>query len=139
MFDRVILLSFIILGLVSARKMLDLSENPKGLSEKNITIDFESCDHTDYNDEEYIDLDNTDSCHKIHMFNKTIQEVYGSSVRSCCGFHGYLAIGQCQGIDPEVISIHIYFVQTETRVVYHVVFRVKNMMFRTCEFATTIY
>jgi len=71
------------------------------LTERNITIDYESCEMDDYDDEEYIDKDNSDGCHKVHMTNTTIQEKYGSSVRPCCGFHGYLANGHCMGKDDK--------------------------------------
>ena len=100
---QLFLLTFLLQRLSARAKTVDLGSNPRGLTERNITIDFESCNMDDYTYEEYIDKDNDEGCHKIHMTNKTIQEKYGSSIRSCCAFHGYLANGACDGTDDKVV------------------------------------
>ena len=107
---KVTLILLFLLNEANAATTVDLGTHPRGLTEKNITIDYTSCDMDFYDYEEYLDVNNDEGCHKIHMLNETIQEKYGKSVKSCCSFHGYLADGNCDGKDDKVKThIHTYF------------------------------
>ena len=74
---------------------VNVEKKPRVLAEKNITIT--DCNMDYYTDDDYIE----EGCHRIRMKKETIQEKYGE-VRSCCGFHGYLANGICDGSDDKV-------------------------------------
>ena len=56
-------------------KITDLEINPRVLVKNNITVQYDTCNHVYYDDDEYLDEDERDDCHKVYMPKETIQSL----------------------------------------------------------------